>query len=452
MPNLINLNVVYDSSGLLTGLNDIDLVCSTSTDNKKISSSIYDISVDPPLKVPNQIDQNTKILTKIEDCNGSYYLVSDPYGKISDAQESNCEFCQTEPSPGGPEVDPVFSASPAHNITDGDITFLGQKDYNSLNNLPDLSLKADLVSGKVPASQLPSYVDDVIEGANLSALNALPDSQKETGKLYVALDTNKVYRWSGSTFVDMTQSPNLTTLGGVLPTIKIIDYTQDATNYMLRVSYTYGQAAPSGNPQFEVVIHSAYLIANNITTTQDSINQSTYSTNNGIGINGFITTILIPKANNPAPAWNNDIIGIMVRLLSVDNGDGGSASSKIVRRVATDMNLIGTIKKQPNVVVRYGTDYSKEWNGSLTTASSTAIFNISAAAFTTITNVTVGTELVGATIDNAPIGVITARSLTSITVSLYESKNTAVLVGGSVDGLENHAVANTVVYLSVKGI
>lgn len=97
MPNLINLNVVYDSSGLLTGLNDIDLICSTSTENKKITSSIYDISADPPLKVPNQIDQNTKILTKIEDCNGSYYLVSDPYGKISDAQESNCEFCKQTP-------------------------------------------------------------------------------------------------------------------------------------------------------------------------------------------------------------------------------------------------------------------------------------------------------------------------------------------------------------------
>lgn len=59
-------------------------------------------------------------------------------------------------------------------------------------------------SGQVPASQLPSYVDDVIEAANLAALNALPSADKQTGKIYVALDTNKTYRWTGSTFVYIT--------------------------------------------------------------------------------------------------------------------------------------------------------------------------------------------------------------------------------------------------------
>lgn len=62
--------------------------------------------------------------------------------------------------------------------------------------------KADLVDGKVPASQLPSYVDDVIEGASLSALPATGES----GKIYVTLDTNKTYRWSGSTYVEISES------------------------------------------------------------------------------------------------------------------------------------------------------------------------------------------------------------------------------------------------------
>ena len=35
-------------------------------------------------------------------------------------------------------------------------------DYNSLSNKPDLNTKADLVSGKVHASQLPAYVDEVL--------------------------------------------------------------------------------------------------------------------------------------------------------------------------------------------------------------------------------------------------------------------------------------------------
>ena len=59
-----------------------------------------------------------------------------------------------------------------------------------------LSTKADLVEGKVPASQLPSYVDDVLEYANLASF----PTTGETGKLYIALDTNLIYRWTGSTY------------------------------------------------------------------------------------------------------------------------------------------------------------------------------------------------------------------------------------------------------------
>ena len=70
-----------------------------------------------------------------------------------------------------------------------------------------LSSKADLDnSGKVPAFQLPSYVDDVIESANLAAL----PSTGETGKIYVTLDNNKTYRWSGSTYVEISASPGST--------------------------------------------------------------------------------------------------------------------------------------------------------------------------------------------------------------------------------------------------
>lgn len=66
--------------------------------------------------------------------------------------------------------------------------------------------KADLVSGKVPASQLPSYVDDVIEVSTYSALPATG----ETGKIYIALDTNIQYRWGGSSYIQLVSSPGST--------------------------------------------------------------------------------------------------------------------------------------------------------------------------------------------------------------------------------------------------
>jgi hypothetical protein len=54
--------------------------------------------------------------------------------------------------------------------------------------------------GKVPASQLPSFVDDVIEAANFAALPA----EGEAGKIYVTLDNNKTYRWGGTTYVEIS--------------------------------------------------------------------------------------------------------------------------------------------------------------------------------------------------------------------------------------------------------
>jgi hypothetical protein len=56
--------------------------------------------------------------------------------------------------------------------------------------------------GKVPASQLPSFVDDVIEATNFAALPA----EGEAGKIYVTLDDNKTYRWGGSAYAEISAS------------------------------------------------------------------------------------------------------------------------------------------------------------------------------------------------------------------------------------------------------
>ena len=62
-------------------------------------------------------------------------------------------------------------------------------------------------STKISSTYLPSYVDDVLEYANLAAITA---ATGETGKIYVALDTNKTYRWSGSAYVEISASPGST--------------------------------------------------------------------------------------------------------------------------------------------------------------------------------------------------------------------------------------------------
>lgn len=87
-------------------------------------------------------------------------------------------------------------------------------------------------SGLVPSTQLPSYVDDVIEfdqplaTPGTPVTGDLPSGETEsTGKIYVDTATNDVYRWSGSAFINITDfatpDHNISTHGDV--TISSID-------------------------------------------------------------------------------------------------------------------------------------------------------------------------------------------------------------------------------------
>ena len=56
--------------------------------------------------------------------------------------------------------------------------------------------------GLVPSSQLPSYVDDVLEYPSPGDF----PSTGEEGKIYVTKDTNLTYRWSGTGYVEISKS------------------------------------------------------------------------------------------------------------------------------------------------------------------------------------------------------------------------------------------------------
>jgi len=91
------------------------------------------------------------------------------------------------------------SNATTRHMTDGEKAKIAEMDAA-------LEGKADLgEDGKVSANQLPSYVDDVLE---FSALSAFPKAG-EPGKIYIALDSNKTYRWGGSTYVEVSQGAEL---------------------------------------------------------------------------------------------------------------------------------------------------------------------------------------------------------------------------------------------------
>lgn len=65
-----------------------------------------------------------------------------------------------------------------------------------------LDAKADLVNGLIPSSQLPSYVDDVLEYNDISLFPVIG----ELSKIYISISNNRIYRWTGSVYVEISSS------------------------------------------------------------------------------------------------------------------------------------------------------------------------------------------------------------------------------------------------------
>ena len=80
-------------------------------------------------------------------------------------------------------------------------------------------------SGLVPANQLPSYVDDVKEYA---ALINFPTTG-ETNKIYVTQDTNKIYRWTGSAYIEVSAQVSTADAAVKLSTPRTIALSGDVT-------------------------------------------------------------------------------------------------------------------------------------------------------------------------------------------------------------------------------
>jgi hypothetical protein len=217
-------------------------------------------------------------------------------------------------------------------------------------------------TGKVPSTQLPSYVDDVLEAANVAALPATG----ETGKIYITLDTNKIYRWTGSVYVEI--SPTVGTVwGGITGTLSNQTDLQDALNAKfnnptgLASQYIRGDGTlavlPAGGGGGGGGV-SYYL---NGSINQGTIGGVTYYEMNKVPIigagtdfsrssNGYIASFLT-DANDPAllniPAgnWNFET------YLQASNG-GGSPSFyiELYKYDGTTFTLIASNSGTPKLI------------------------------------------------------------------------------------------------------
>ena len=126
-------------------------------------------------------------------------------------------------------------------------------------------------TGKVPSSQLPSYVDDVLEFTKTQ----FPQSG-EAGKIYVDLETNSCYRWGGSTYIEISSPLTIgVTAGTAFDGAKGKEAATNALGAIKKVDYKLGTglqffngdaSSPNTNPAVTVKIPNAKYVSDGAST------------------------------------------------------------------------------------------------------------------------------------------------------------------------------------------
>lgn len=132
----------------------------------------------------SNVTGNLIIPTKVSELTNDSEFISDDDPRLTDSRNAKDVYAwakaSTKPSYTASEVGAIATSAKGAN---GGVAELDS-------------------AGKVPSSQLPSFVDDVLEYNSLSNF----PTTGETGKIYIAKDTNKTYRWSGTTYVEISAS------------------------------------------------------------------------------------------------------------------------------------------------------------------------------------------------------------------------------------------------------
>lgn len=168
-----------------------------------------------------------------------------PQGPQGEAGATGPQGATGPAGPQGPQGPQGPAGSSAGATTDASLLTTG--------TLADARLSANvplLVNGLIPSTLLPSFIDDVLEVANYAALPATG----ETGKIYVTLADNKVYRWSGSAWIEIVASPgsivnSLNTLTGPLTLAAGTGVTITPSGSTLTIASTASAPLADATPQ-----------------------------------------------------------------------------------------------------------------------------------------------------------------------------------------------------------
>lgn len=229
-------------------------------------------------------------------------------------------------------------------------------------------------SGKVPSTQLPSYVDDVHEFNNRAAF----PKTGETGKIYIAKDTNKTYRWSGSTYVEIASG---LALGETSSTAYRGDYGKIAYEHSLK-AHAPSNAEANVQSDWSVSDTSSDAYIKNKPTSMpanggnaDTVNghsvqsdvpaNAVFTDTKPVAMKGATSSVAGSAGYVPAPAAG--------KQLSFLRGDGTWV-------VPTNTNTTYTLTKSGSTITLTGSDGSKTSVADSNTTYSLSSFGVTATA------------------------------------------------------------------------
>lgn len=143
-------------------------------------------------------------------------------------------------------------------------------------------------STKIDPTYLPSYVDDVIEAANFAALPVTG----ETGKIYITIDTNAQYRWTGTVYAQITISSAVWgSISGLLSNQTDLQNALNTLNALPQHRIPYGSGINTFTNSPALIFNGTNFIinANAITFTSNYVNGqlllgANTATNSGVSV------------------------------------------------------------------------------------------------------------------------------------------------------------------------
>lgn len=295
--------VAFDNGGDIkdSGIST-DIVPSTaSVSNKLLVASDLSVKAD---KVSGATNDDIALLDGTGNLKDSNKKLSDYQEKLTDGNGINIDTSNNI------SLDITY-------LTASRVGYIPTTEKGSNNGVAELDN-----AGKVPSSQLPSYVDDVIEGY-LDSGNFYKDAghtqliTPEDGKIYVNLADNTTYRWGGTAYVQISNS---LALGTTHTTAYYGDLGQTAYNHSQITNGTNPHNTTADNVNLKVPIPA-------LSGSKLDVESTLYGINTALGT----------KADKVTSATSGHLAGLD------GNGnltDSGVVANDVIQKVTTATGLL----------------------------------------------------------------------------------------------------------------